>query len=310
MLACEPTQLIERPLDVDSGGIDTTGLDASAVMALAQFQNTRDRDLRGNDRVFIVESPRVVRRFLRSRWACSAMLTTTSLWPAFADAVQARPEVISVFLASEAAITQLSGYRFHGGALAIGRRTWHPPSSDDLFASLPDGVSLRLLVASGIVQVDNVGGLFRNASCFGVHGILLEHDCADPLLRKTIRFSMGRVFDMPWGISRDLVADIERIRARGVHVAALELTADARPVSELPRDGSIALIVGNEARGIRAEVLAACDRRYKIPAPASDEDGEQRSLNVSVASGIALYALLAGEYESASALHRESEPGP
>jgi tRNA G18 (ribose-2'-O)-methylase SpoU len=148
----------------------------------------------------------------------------------------------------------------------------------------------RLLVANGVVQVDNIGGLFRTAACLGADAVLLDDACADPLLRKSIRFSMGRVFDLPWGVSRGLVDDLGRLRALHVHCAALELVPGARPVEDLAVDTPLAIVVGSETRGIDPAVLAACDAAYAIPARPPDEDGEARSLNVGVAAAIALYA--------------------
>jgi tRNA G18 (ribose-2'-O)-methylase SpoU len=251
----------------------------------------RDRELRGDERLFLVESPRVLRRYLRhrwDRWACRAMLVTPEVWLDVRPLVERRPEAIAVHLASADWMSALSGYRLHGGALALGERTYWPPDTETLLPVLPAG-DATLLVAAGVVQVDNIGSLFRSAACFGIAGVLLDGDCADPLLRKCIRFSMGRVFDLPWAVSRNLVDDLTCLRAAGFRIVALEQTNEARPLSELPRDGRVALVVGNEARGISAPVLAACDAHVVIPSIGPDEDGEARSLNVAVAASIALY---------------------
>jgi tRNA G18 (ribose-2'-O)-methylase SpoU len=269
--------------------------DAEDAVELARFTAARDRDLRGKDDLFLVESPRVLRRFLQcgwrgqSTWRCRSILVTPELWPAFEPMVARREEPIRVYCMSLAAMTQTSGYRLHGGALALGVRTYWPPSAESLFDRLPTEGHVTVVVANGVVQVDNVGSIFRNAACFGAAGVLLDSDCADPLLRKVIRFSMGRVFDVPWGVSRDLPADLERLAERGVRPLAIELGADAHPIRELPRTGSVALVVGNETNGVASEVLRRCAARYAIPGAGPDEDGEERSLNVAVASAIALH---------------------
>lgn len=259
---------------------------------LARFTGARDRELRGDDRLFLVESPRVVRRFLRhrwpDRWACRSLLVSHAEWPTIEPLAAARPEAITVHLATVEWMTELSGYRLHGGALALGERTYWPPPTASLVDVLPAG-DATLLVAAGVVQVDNVGSLFRSAACFGIAGVLLDGDCADPLLRKCVRFSMGRVFDIPWAVSRDLVEDLARLRGLGFRIAAIEQTPDARPLAQLPADGRLALVLGNEARGVPAPVLAACDGSYVIPSIGPDEDGEERSLNVAVAAAVALY---------------------
>ena len=277
---------------VACGADGLRGGEADDGQLLARFTDARDRELRGDDRLFLVESPRVVRRYLRhrwpDRWACRAVLATPACWPELAPLVEARGEAIDVFLGDEAWMTSLSGYRLHGGALALGERTYWPPATETLLAALPPG-DATVLVAAGVVQVDNVGTLFRSAACFGIAGILLDGDCADPLLRKCVRFSMGRVFDLAWAVSRDLPADLGRLRDAGFRIAAIEQAPGARSIAELPTAGRVALVVGNEARGVPASVLAACDATYVIPSVGPDEDGEERSLNVAVAASIALH---------------------
>jgi tRNA G18 (ribose-2'-O)-methylase SpoU len=256
---------------------------------LERFTRARDRDLRGNDGLFLVESPRVVRRFLRSSWRCRSMLATPEIWETIEPLVAARPEPIAVFLIDFAHLTELSGYRLHGGALALGERTYWPPSTDALLARLPQGAPLTIVVAQGVVQVDNIGAIFRSAACFGAAGILMDDACADPLLRKTIRFSMGRVFDIPWAVSLRLEADLERLRAMGIEPFAIELTPSARPLVELPATGRVALVVGSETYGVAPTILDRCAATFTIPSAGPDEDGENRSLNVAVATAIALH---------------------
>lgn len=266
---------------------------------LARYDNARDRDLRGRDRRFLIESERVLHRFLGSSWLCESILVTPKIESALAPFLATRTDAPTVFVADDATMTSISGYRLHGGALAIGERSWHPASADALLDRLPREGPLRAVVAEGVVQVDNIGTIFRNVACLGGHAVLLDADCADPLLRKTIRFSMGRVFDVPWGTSRDLRTDLDALRGLDVAVIALELAVNARSLRALPRRDRVAFVVGNEARGLSAGTLAACDDVVMIPsavppaAVACDVDvGGSRSLNVGVAAGIALYELL------------------
>jgi tRNA G18 (ribose-2'-O)-methylase SpoU len=259
---------------------------------IERYDDARDRDLRGRDRRFIAEGERVVRRFLRSLtsagWKCESLLVTGERLAHLAPLLPREPEgaTPTIFVVDEATMTSVFGYRFHGGALAIGERSWHPPGIEALLERLPRAGPARLLVAEGLVQVDNVGALFRNVACFGGHGIVLDGDCADPFLRKTIRFSMGRVFDVPWATSRALPSDLAALRALNVAVIALELDPRARPLRDLRRRDRVAFVVGNESRGLSDATLGACDEVLMIP---SAEDEDARSLNVGVASGIALY---------------------
>lgn len=258
---------------------------------LVRYDDVRDRDLRGRDRRFVVEGARVVRRFLRSAWPCESILATEVHLRSLEPSLARRRDRPVLFLADDSTMTAVAGYRMHGGCLAIGVRDWHTPSFDVLMHTLPTEGPLRVLVAEGVVHVDNLGGLFRSAACFGVDAVVLDQGCADPLLRKPIRFSMGRVFDLPWCVSRDLRADIARLPCPAY---ALELAPSAAPLSAWPRDDRWALVVGGEARGLSAETLAACRATFAIPSRGEDEEGEARSLNVSVAASIALYEAMRG----------------
>jgi tRNA G18 (ribose-2'-O)-methylase SpoU len=265
--------------------------------ALGRYDDVRDRDLRGRDRRFLVESERCVRRFLRSQaFECESLLLTRRALAALADDIGRRREIDAVFVADDDTMTTIAGYRLHGGALAIGRRRWHPPSAADLVVRACAGAAPRLVVAEGVDHVDNLGSIVRSAACLGWSGLILDERCADPLLRKTIRFSMGRVFELPWGFSRGLHEDLDRMRAGGVTVVGLEIAAGAVPLSTVRPRGPVALVLGSEAHGISAGTLARCDIVGAIPvaeAPAGGQepDPEARSLNVGVAAGIALYEL-------------------
>lgn len=262
---------------------------ADLAELLARYDDARDRDLRGSDRRFVVEGERVVRRFLRSPFGCESLLLTPPAWERLRPLAHGRTS--TVFVADPATMTSIAGHQHHGGCLAIGERTWWPSPTDELLARLPAAGPVRLLVAERVIQAENLGTLFRNAACLGAHGVLLDGACTDPLLRKPIRFSMGRVFDVPWAMSRDLPSDLARLRSLGFAVWAIELLAGARPLAELPRRERTAIVVGSEGHGLSPAVLAACDGTYVIPAPPPDEDGEAVSLNVGVAAGIALYEL-------------------
>lgn len=262
---------------------------AELAPLLRRYDDARDRELRGRDRRFVVEGERVVRRFLRSGFGCESLLATAERIEALEPRLAARADAPVRFVAEDALLSRIAGYRHHGGCLAIGVRPWHPPSAEAIVDALPAEGTLLLVVAVGVVQVDNIGAIFRSAACFAADAVLLDAGCADPLLRKPIRFSMGRVFDVPWGVARDAPALIERLRARGVRTCALELADDATPLDAGLADARLALVVGSEGDGIPAALRRACDATCAIPASPPDEEGEARSLNVATATAIGLY---------------------
>jgi tRNA G18 (ribose-2'-O)-methylase SpoU len=288
---------------VELGPIDADGRPAvprdraDLAELLACFTDARDRDLRGNDRRFLVESPRVVPRFLRSDFTCPAVLTTPAGLRTIESLLAGRPDPTTVFLIDEASIDHLSGYRFHGGMLAVGNRPFRPPPAAAASSSAGPGPA-TLLAAEGVVRVDNIGAIFRNAACLGARGVLLDHACADPLLRKSIRFSAGRVFDVAWGVARDepdaLARELRRLRDElGFRIVAAETGPRATPLAPGPKPARTVLVVGAETSGLSAVALDACDDVVSIPMAEGDAD-DPRSLNVAAASAIMLYAFGSG----------------
>ncbi len=273
---------------------------------LDPYRAVRDADLRGRDGLCCVETARVVRRFLaacaRARaagpaaWdalACvpRSVLCDRRTLPQLAHVIDAlcgsaapgAPAPLDVLVAEDAdAVTAISGYALHSGALAIGERRPEPGPG----ALTPLGGTLA--ACDGIVHTDNVGAIFRNAASFGIAGVLLSPGSSDPLLRKTVRVAMGRVFDVPWARAADWPGALWDLQRSGWRIVAAEDAPGALPVAEVsPRDRTV-IVFGAEAAGVRAEILERADAVARIPM--STRGGaladDPPSLNVAVASAI------------------------
>ncbi len=287
---------------------------------VSHFRAVRDGDLRGRDRLFCVESPRVVRRFLHALVASrSGVVATPShslhallLTPAAAETlgdllVRAREcthdgTPAALYLAEPALMAQLAGYKMHMGALALGVRPGST-SFDALLAVLPP--HQHLLITTGVVHTDNIGSVFRNAGSFGNAGVLLADGSADPLNRKAIRVSSGRVFCVAWGESTDLEGDLARLKSEfGFAVVAAEASAGAVEienlftVSAVTNARRVAVILGSEGHGVSAAIRSQCDATCVISmgnhaqgANQLLERDDEPSLNVAVASALFLHRL-------------------
>lgn len=272
--------------------------------ALACFKELRDRDLRVDYGAYIVESPRVVRRFLRAIPTTAYRVRGILLSPEHLDdltpELELLPNEVPIHVAPLEVMIELSGYRFHAGALAIGERPERDPSIDDLLHHLSPEGPLTLLIAEGISNMDNVGAVLRDAAAFGIDGVLFGEGCSDPLLRKAIRVSMGRVFNVPWARCEDVTSAIERLaQERSIISIALENLTNAMPLKEVQWPERAAIVVGNEGHGLQPATVKACAFATRIPSPAdlplTEQAGgsDELSLNVSVATAIALYARMA-----------------
>jgi tRNA G18 (ribose-2'-O)-methylase SpoU len=264
---------------------------------LDPFRGIRDRELRGDSGLFMAESARVVMRLLASDYGIERMLLSSRAMTELGDALAIRlarktAESIEIVEVPDGLETEIAGARFHGGALAIGRRPRTPRAVESMLRPRI-GLPRRVMLLEGLTHPDNVGSIFRSAACLGGSGIVLDACCADPLLRPTIRFSMGRVFSMPWAVAEDWPGCVETLRREGFLIVAGETCDHAVSPRELPRDRDIALLMGSEGHGLSKESLASSDMVVRIATPpGTGEVGEDvLSLNVSVASAILLHEL-------------------
>ncbi|MCA9285897.1 MAG: RNA methyltransferase [Phycisphaerales bacterium] len=261
---------------------------------VAGYRNIRDRDLRGRDRLFVVESAKVVERLLFSPFAVVSLLLAPERERQLAAALDRLPAETPVYVAETGVVHAISGYHVHGGALALAKR---PRSkalrTNDALEAAMQRPRATLLACAGVTHMDNMGGIFRAAAGFGADGVLLDRRCCDPLLRKAVRVAMGHVLTVPFAVTGDLPETLRRLRSvHGAVVVALEtnehphVAGRAMPLTGLgtANPERLVLVVGSEGHGLDAEVLRAADEIREIPMRR-----EVPSLNVAMAATIALY---------------------
>lgn len=173
-------------------------------------------------------------------------------------------------------LDSLSEVEVSQGVLALARR----PSftEDELYAGAP-----LLLVAVGLQNPGNLGGLLRSAEAGGASGAYLTPGSADPFSWKALRGSMGSAFRLPH-LSEVPIDDVlRRLRARGVEPIAT-VTGAPTCYDELDLRKPVAFLLGNEGSGLPEHVLHGIERQVSIPMR-----GPVESLNVGVAAGILLF---------------------
>jgi tRNA G18 (ribose-2'-O)-methylase SpoU len=195
-----------------------------------------------------------------------------------------------VFLGSPDVLREITGFTMHRGALAAMHRPDLIGVPDLLSAVVSRGPVVRIVVLEDIVDHTNVGAIFRSVAGLGADAVLVTPRCADPLYRRSVRVSMGTVFQVPWTRLVSWPADLDLLREHGFEVAALALTPQAVSLDVLAADppDRLALVLGTEGHGITARTLSAVDRHVRIPM-----SGGVDSLNVAAASAVALWALRA-----------------
>ncbi len=157
--------------------------------------------------------------------------------------------------------------------------TEHPQSPVAVMVIPPGAVPSagHLLVAWGVGDPGNVGTLIRCAAAFGL-GFVAGPGTADPWGPKVLRAGAGGHFRV--GVAR--VDTVEALRTGGRRLVAT-VARGGRPPADLPQ-APLAILVGDEARGLPGDVVAGCDLAVTIPMP-----GGAESLNAAVAGAIVAY---------------------
>jgi 23S rRNA (guanosine2251-2'-O)-methyltransferase len=198
-------------------------------------------------------------------------------------ATLAEMQAIEVRSESNARLTQLCGATDHQGVIA--RMPPFPYADgrglvDDALRSAIDPI---LLITDHLQDAFNFGAILRSAECFGVAGILIPTERQVGVTSQVARSSAGAASAVPIARVANLLQTAEELRVRGVRlVAANEHAASSLTAADLA--GPLAIVIGNEGRGIDPALLDRCDLAVSIPLA-----GQIGSLNAAVAAGIVLY---------------------
>lgn len=155
------------------------------------------------------------------------------------------------------------------------------------------GMKDCVLILDNIRSVENTGSIFRTAEGLGVSKIILVGTTPAPLDRfgrkrkDFAKVSLGAEESVNWEYKKEIIPVIKSLKKEDYQIIALEQIANAESLKGFKPAGKFALIVGNEVNGISVEALDVSDRVVEISMM-----GMKESLNVSVATGIALYHLL------------------
>lgn len=209
--------------------------------------------------------------------------------------LEAHKEKFPVITMEHAELCALAGFKFHHGALALARRPEFKKASE-LWPTLgQQNATDAWLCLWNVTDPSNVGALIRSAAGLGAKGVLLGEGCADPYYRKALRASMGNAFSLPLYTCDE--STLQALAARGFELVAATLSARALSLptaaskresfdSEAPNRPLI-LILGNEGFGLPDQITSRCSQEVYIPM-----SGNVDSLNVVVAGGICMYALM------------------
>jgi 23S rRNA (guanosine2251-2'-O)-methyltransferase len=185
-----------------------------------------------------------------------------------------------------AALDRMTGGARHQGVVA--RYNAPPPRSESELPKLVEeaGASALFLVLDGVTDPHNLGACLRSAEAAGVAAVIVPKDRAVGITPTVRRASAGAADRVPLVAATNLARALKALKDAGVWLVGLVGDVDASLYS-IDLKGPIAIVLGSEGEGMRRLTREACDFVARIPMRGGIE-----SLNVSVATGIALFEAL------------------
>ena len=141
----------------------------------------------------------------------------------------------------------------------------------------------HILLLDKIQDPGNLGTIIRTADWFGFQGLFLSKNCVEVFNPKVIAATMGSIFHLNIYDDLDLVDFIKDLKQEKYIVATTALTGDK---IDIKAKDKLALIIGNESKGVSPDIKELADKSFQIP-----KFGKAESLNAAVAAGIIMHQI-------------------
>ena len=264
--------ILMNVIEIDD--LNAPGLELFAHLTEPQLRHRQEPEMG----IFIAESLKVIELALKEGCQPVAFLMERKRLHGPAGTMAAA-YAVPVYTGDREVLAGLIGYTLTRGILCALRRPVLPPMAELV------RTAHRVAVLDGITDAMNVGAIFRSAAALAIDAVLLTPSCCDPLCRRSVRVSMGTIFQEPWA---RMGADVRELNRYGFKTAAMALRPGAVSIDDaaLAAEQRLALVFGTEGTGLPAGTIDACDYVVTIPM-ANHVD----SLNVAAASAVAFWQL-------------------
>ena len=156
---------------------------------------------------------------------------------------------------------------------------------EDVFAKAEaSGEDAFIIVLDEIEDPHNLGAIIRTAECAGAHGVVIPKRRSASLTQTVALSAAGAIENMPVVQVTNLARTIDELKEKGIWVAAADMDGDTYYEANLT--GPIALVIGNEGKGVGRLVKEKCDFVLSIPM-----HGDINSLNASNAAAVLMYGI-------------------
>ena len=190
---------------------------------------------------------------------------------------------VQVSAADDAALDRLAGGERHQGVVAeVQPRAGDPETQLEEALEAAAGAPL-LLVLDGVQDPHNLGACLRSADAAGVAAVIVPRDRAAGLTPVVRKVAAGAAETVPLVAVVNMARTLRDLKQRGIWLVGTDDAAD-RTLYDADLKGPVALVMGSEGEGLRRLTRECCDQLVAIPMA-----GAVESLNVSVATGVALF---------------------
>jgi RNA methyltransferase, TrmH family len=231
------------------------------------IQSLGQKKIRDEEGVFIAEGPKIINELL-TQGPALLQLFATEEW------LLQQPEAIkaTAHLVTHNELERLSHLSAPNQVLGIFKKPSWPTATNKTGFTV---------VLDGIQDPGNMGTIIRIADWFGIQHILCSQDCADAFAPKVVQSTMGGIVRVQ--INYESLTDLLLNQPLPIFAAAL----NGQPLTDIKPVKQGYLVIGNESKGIRENIMQLCTHKITIPGR-----GGAESLNAAVAAGIIVSHLL------------------
>ena len=250
---------------------------------LEPFRTMRRRKDMERLRRFVAEGDKVVRRLLDSPfdYELEMVLSTPELLEEVRQELELLPESIVAHVTDKQTIERITGFSCFQPIKVVARIV--EPHTVDFI--LQRTAQPRLLIAcDGLSNAENMGAILRNGAAFGAHGVIVSEDSTSPYLTRTIRASMGTLFELPCVQPENFFHCLRELKSQGFRLVGAHPHTDRRTLANADFTRDCVVVFGSEGHGISEGIRKLCDELVAIPMSANVD-----SLNVGSSVAVFLY---------------------
>ncbi|MFV0479184.1 MAG: 23S rRNA (guanosine(2251)-2'-O)-methyltransferase RlmB [Anaerorhabdus sp.] len=192
---------------------------------------------------------------------------------------------LSVVVVDKGKLDKLCGPVNHQG-IAAEIEDYKTYSVEDILADIPSGELGVLVVLDELEDPHNLGAILRSACATGVHGVIIKKRHAAGLTPTVAKVSAGAIEHVKVAEVTNITQCLKLLKEKGYWVAGAAKEKQAQDYRYPAYDTPLALVIGNEGKGISRLVKETCDFFVALPM-----QGKVESLNASVACGVLLYEI-------------------